>query len=100
MLTREEIQYIAKLARIDVTKDQEEKLVKELSSILGYVEKLNEVDTTDIEPTAQVTGLENVFREDLAVVSSPEISERLIEATPGKEGHFVKVRSVFESRNK
>ena len=86
MLTREEIQYIAKLARIDVTKDQEEKLVKELSSILGYVEK--------------VTGLENVFREDLAVVSSPEISERLIEATPGKEGHFVKVRSVFESRNK
>lgn len=64
MLSIEQIKHIAKLARLGVSDVEAEKFSKQLSSILGYVELLNEVDVTDVLPTSQVTGLQNVMRED------------------------------------
>lgn len=66
-LTKEQVEHIARLARLGLTPEEIEKYQTELSSILDYVEKLNEVDTENVEPTAQVTGLKNVMREDKVV---------------------------------
>lgn len=63
-LTHDNIRHIARLARLRLTQGEVERLSNELTSILTYVDQLKKVDTENIEATAQVTGLRNVFRED------------------------------------
>ncbi len=63
-LTKAQVEHIAKLARLTLSPAEAEKMTKELSSILQYVEQLNEVNTDSVTPTAQVTGLTNTLRED------------------------------------
>jgi aspartyl-tRNA(Asn)/glutamyl-tRNA(Gln) amidotransferase subunit C len=63
-LTPDQVRHIAKLARLRLSDTEVKKLSKELTSILGYVDMLQEVDTKGVEATAQVTGQENVFRPD------------------------------------
>lgn len=90
-----QIEYIAKLSRLELT-DEEKKLYSEqLSSVLEYVEQLSEVDTEKIEPLSNVTGLENVSREDEILES--EISHTDIQKNAPKfdEDSFV-VPGVFE----
>ena len=65
MITKEQVKHIAKLARLGIVEKDVEKFAKQLSSIFGYIEKLNEVDVKNVEPTSQVTGLQNVMREDV-----------------------------------
>jgi len=67
-LEKEDIQHIANLARLDLSDQELDIYGKQLSDILGYIEQLKEVDTEGVEPTAQVTGLENSWREDEARV--------------------------------
>jgi aspartyl-tRNA(Asn)/glutamyl-tRNA(Gln) amidotransferase subunit C len=64
MLSNEEVQHIAKLARLGLKEGESEKFAQQLSSILDYVQQLDEVDTENVPETSQVTGLENVSRED------------------------------------
>lgn len=59
-----DVNHVAKLANIPITKEEEQKLIKDLTETLDYIEQLNSIDTSNIEPTNQVTGLENVLRED------------------------------------
>ncbi len=66
MLSLDQVKHIAKLARIGISDPEAEKFSRQLSSILEYVELLNEVKTEGIEPTSQVTGLTNVTRTDAA----------------------------------
>jgi aspartyl-tRNA(Asn)/glutamyl-tRNA(Gln) amidotransferase subunit C len=66
MLNTEQVQHIAKLARLGLGKEEGEKFARQLSDILAYVEMLNEVNTDKVEATSQVTGLENVSRDDVA----------------------------------
>lgn len=63
-LTKEQVLHIAKLARLTLTPEEVESMTKELSSILNYIDVLSEVDTSNVEPTAQVTGLTNALRKD------------------------------------
>lgn len=63
-ITNEEIKHIAELSRLKLTAKEEKNLGAELGSILNYIEKLNEVDTNNVEPTAQVSGLSDVLRRD------------------------------------
>ena len=63
-LSEDEVRHIAKLARLKLSDAEVKKFSKELTQILDYVELLNEVDTEEVEPTAQVTGLQNVQRAD------------------------------------
>lgn len=95
-ITTDQVEHIAKLARIELTKQEKEKMTEELGAILTYVEKLNEVDTTGVEPTAQVTGLEDVFRKDDAKPWWDGNPMDLVEAAPSHEGRFVKVKEVFQ----
>lgn len=63
-LTKDQVRHIAKLARLTLSDTEVEKFTTELTSILQYVEMLQEVDTKGVEPTEQVTGLHSVLRED------------------------------------
>ncbi len=96
LLSNEEIQHIAKLARLELTDSELKKYSGQLSAILNYIDQLKEVDVKGIEPTAQVTGLENILRED-AVKNwdEKEIEEALADA-PEKEEGFIKVKRVIE----
>ena len=80
-LSPDDVRHIAKLARLNLSDAEVEKFSKELSSILEYVEKLQEVDTEGVEPTAQVTGLHNSFREDV-IQESDTAPEDLLECSP------------------
>lgn len=80
-LTKEQVLHIAKLARLTLTSEEVEKMTKELSSILNYIEILNEVDTSSVEPTAQVTGLTNALRKDEIRVSEAKPDD-LLGASP------------------
>jgi aspartyl-tRNA(Asn)/glutamyl-tRNA(Gln) amidotransferase subunit C len=80
-LTKEQVEHIAKLARLSLTPAEAEKMAKELSSILQYIEMLNEVPTDSVKPTAQVTGLSTVLREDV-IVRSEAAPDALLACSP------------------
>lgn len=92
-LSREQVSRIAQLARLALTEEEITKYQVELSRILDYVEQLNELDTTNIEPTSQVTGIVNQLRPD---VVDHEFSreQMLASALHTAEGH-VQVKSIF-----
>ena len=90
-LTKEDIKHTAELARIKLSDSEIDKYTKELSSVLGYVEVLNEVDTKDVEDTAQVTNLENRLRED-KVEKSLGREEALANAKDTEDGFLVTER--------
>lgn len=94
-LSLEEVKHIAKLSRLDLSAEETEKYQEQLSSVLEYVEQLSQVDTEEVEPTANVTGLSNIDREDKiieSVITHEDISKN---APEFKDGSFV-VPGVFE----
>lgn len=82
------VKHIAKLANLPLSRTEERKFEKQLSSILEYVEKLNKIDTKNIESTSQVTGLENAVRED-NITSSLTQSEALSNSKSNYNGMFM-----------
>lgn len=98
MLTEKDIQHIAQLARIRLTKNEMERFKKELSSVLDYINKLNELDTEKVEPLYQTTGLVNSVRKDehRGDFSMDEnLNQKLIGQAPHRQDRFVKVKSVL-----
>ena len=63
-ITMKDVEYVAKLARMELTKEEKKMYSKQLGDILNYINKLNELDTSDIKPTSHVVSISNVFRED------------------------------------
>jgi len=94
-LTKEEVKHIALLARLGLKDEEIEEYTNQLSSILDYIEQLKEVNTDGVEPTAQVTGLENVMREDEIDSCDNETKDKLIKSAPDSEDDLVKTKSVF-----
>lgn len=100
-ISKEQVEKIANLARIHITDEKKKKYSKELSSILGYVDKLQQVDTKNVEETSQVTGLENVYREDKIddqwKVDKDKNKNRnkLLSNTPQKQGDYIKVKQML-----
>lgn len=89
------VPHVAKLANLPVKPGEEKKFEKQLSDILTYIEKLKEVDTKSVETTSQVTGLENVTRED---ETSPSLSqEEALLNTKSKQNGLFKVKAILES---
>lgn len=98
MFTNKEIQHIAELARIKLTKKEEGGFKKDLSSILDYVKKLNELETENIEPLYQTTGIINALRPDehrKDFEIDENLNEKLIGQAPHRQDRFVKVKSVL-----
>lgn len=94
-LKKSEIEHIAKLARLDLDKKELEKYGEQLSGVLSYIEQLSEVNTDTIEPTAQVTGLQNVFREDVAEPWPDSERMSALREAPELEDEQIKVKRVL-----
>jgi aspartyl-tRNA(Asn)/glutamyl-tRNA(Gln) amidotransferase subunit C len=88
-----DVKHVAKLANIPLNPEEEKKFEKQLSEILNYVEKLKEVDTKNVETTSQVTGLENVTREDETKPSLTQ--EEALSNTKNKYNGFIKVKVIL-----
>ncbi len=93
-LSREEVLHIALLARLGLAETEVDRFGEQLSDILENFEVLQQVDTTNVSPTAQSIPLQNVVRDDEVAASLPD-SEILANA-PRKEGEFFRVRAVLE----
>lgn len=87
MITKEEVEHVGWLARIEIAENESETYAKKLNSVLGYFEQLDEVDTEDVLPTYHVADVMNVFRED---VVKPSMSQEdvLSNVEDKQEGSF------------
>ena len=86
-LSREEVRHVALLARLALEEDQIEHVTKQLGEILDYIEKLNELDTDDVEPLSHPLPLSNVFRDDKPLGSLGR-EDSLKNAPRQRMGHF------------
>jgi aspartyl-tRNA(Asn)/glutamyl-tRNA(Gln) amidotransferase subunit C len=89
-LTRDDVLHLAELARIRLTEQEIARLETELGAILGYVEQLNDVDVTGLEPTTQVSGRTNVMRDDTPInyTAQPTV---MVELAPNVEDGHIQV---------
>lgn len=88
-ITTAEVERVAKLARIGVTPAEAKSLAGELDAIVGFVEQLQAVDIEGVKPTDQVTGLENVLRDDVVKPAKQTRAELLANAPQVKDGYIV-----------
>ncbi|HMM41060.1 MAG TPA: Asp-tRNA(Asn)/Glu-tRNA(Gln) amidotransferase subunit GatC [Thermomicrobiales bacterium] len=93
-LDRATVEHIAALARIGLTEDEIERMREQLSSILDHISSLQDVDTDDIPPTAQVIQLHNVMRDDVVQPSLPR--ELVLANAPNSEDGYLKVNAVLD----
>ncbi|MEJ0021933.1 MAG: Asp-tRNA(Asn)/Glu-tRNA(Gln) amidotransferase subunit GatC [Candidatus Doudnabacteria bacterium] len=89
----EEVNRIAKLARLSFSEDQKQKLQQELSAILDYVDQLKEVEGR-VSPEAADPGAVNLMRNDVAQETAAP--EDFLKQAPAREGNFIKVKSVLD----
>jgi aspartyl-tRNA(Asn)/glutamyl-tRNA(Gln) amidotransferase subunit C len=92
-LTRADVEHVAYLARLGLTADELTRLEGQLNHILDQYEKLAELDTDDIPPTAQTIELENILRDDVAMPSLPP--EAALANAPEREGDFFVVPAIL-----
>lgn len=93
-LTIDEVKHIAKLANLKMSDDDLTKFQEQLSEIIQFVDQLTEMNTKDVIPTSQVTGQENIFREDNITPSFSQ-EEALVNAPKKHKGYFM-VKAIFE----
>ena len=86
-ITLQEVEHVARLARLALSGEEKEQMRSQLDRILAYMEKLNQLDTTGVEPTSHVIPMTNVFRED-ALTASLSREEALANAPDRQEGFF------------
>ena len=89
-----QIEQVATLSRIKLTDEEKDVFREQLTDILGYIEKLNELDTDDVQPMAYATSINNVFREDQQKSSFPR--QKILELSPSSANGFFKVPKVLE----
>lgn len=93
-LTRDDVLKLARLSRLHLTDDEVQHFGDEISAILGYVEQLQTVDLSGLEPTYQVTGMKNVTRED-EVVNYGVTPQQLLKNAPATESGQIKVKRMI-----
>ena len=86
-VTRKDVDHIATLARLEFSEAEKEHFTHQMNEILTYVEKLDELDTSNVEPLSHVIELNNVFREDVVQQSLPQATA-LQNAPSTKDEHF------------
>lgn len=87
-LSKEEVEHVAWLARLELTEHEKEQLTHHLNQLMVHFDKLRELDTTDIEPTSHSILVQNVFRDDIAR-DSMSTEEALSNAPEEENGYFV-----------
>jgi len=89
-----DVEYVADLARLELSEEEKKEFTEQLNAILQYFEQLNELDTEDVKPTSHVIRMANVLREDVVRPSWP-LDQVLLNAPDEEEGQF-KVPAVME----
>jgi len=93
-ISRDDVLHLAQLSSLQLADDEIDNLQADIANILGYVEQLGELDTTGVEPTYQVSDLENVWRDD-KVIDYGISREELLELAPDQANNSVKVPKVL-----
>lgn len=93
-LSREEVQRVAVLARLRLTPEEQSRLTEELDRILGYMDKLNQLDTADVDLFSHTANITNTLRED-QVTNRPN-ADALLANAPDRDGTFFKVPKIIE----
>lgn len=93
-LTRAEVQRVALLARLRLTDDEEAEYTEQLDHILGYMDKLNQIDSANVEPFSHTSAAANAFRED-KVTNQPN-ADALLANAPDRDATFFKVPKILE----
>lgn len=93
-VTPEEVRHIAKLARLRLSEEEQRLMAEQLSSILDYVEQLNELDVSQVEPLTHVLDLVNATRED--VVEQRITHEEALRNAPSADSDYFRVPRVIE----
>lgn len=92
MITIKDVEHVAKLARLELTEEEKEKFTTQLGDVLKYVDQMNEVDTTGVEPMSHAIDFVNVMRED--AVNYEQTKEELMKNAPDEENGFFKVPKI------
>jgi len=93
LITRADVEHVALLARLELNEEEKELYTRQLGKILEYAAILQELDTTEVPPTAHVLPLHNVFREDR--VSGHLPVEEVLANAPDREGNYFKVPRII-----
>lgn len=93
-LTKAEVEHVARLARLELNESEKEEFTGQLNDILGFMEKLNQLDTASIEPTAHAIPVTNVFRPDKAGTSLDPDSA--LANAPDRVDDYFKVPKILE----
>lgn len=93
-ITNKDVEHVAKLARLELSSEEEQQFTEQLNAILSYADKLNELDTEHVEPTSHVLKLVNVMRDD---ETKPSLSiEQVMRNAPDEEDDQFRVPAVLE----
>lgn len=98
-LTKTDVEHVAKLAKLKLTADETDKFQKQLSKIVNYIGQLEEVDTSELLPTSQTTGLENVLRKDEVKTLSCLSQEEALSGTEKTHNGYFIVDAVLSAKD-
>ena len=94
MITQDEVKHVAQLSRLKLSEDEIQRFTKDLGNILDFFKDLEEVDTSGVAETSQVTGLVNQTRKD--EISLSEVEDELLECSPHPiENHSIKIPKIM-----
>ncbi len=93
-ISDDDVKHLATLSNIQLSEDEAASLRQDLTNILDYIEQLGELDTDNVEPTYQVTGLKNVWRDDI-VDDTNVLREDLLNLAPDQRNNQIKVPKVL-----
>jgi len=98
VITLKEVEKIAELARLKLEEKEKEKFAEDLSSVIGYIQKLSEVNVEKVEPMTGGTDLESITRQDdeTKSISDPQTRKQILNAAPDREDDYFKVPSILE----
>ena len=98
MLSKKEVEKIAELARLGISEEEKKKFAEDLSSVIGYIRKLSEVNVEKVEPMTGGTSLESVVRkdDDTKDIADDVMKSDILNAAPDKENGYFKVPSILQ----
>lgn len=97
-ITKKEVEKIAELARLGISEEEKEKFAEELSLVIGYIDKLSEVNVERVEPMTGGTTSESVVREDdeSKCISDSHMRQEILNAAPNRDDDYFKVPSILK----
>jgi aspartyl-tRNA(Asn)/glutamyl-tRNA(Gln) amidotransferase subunit C len=93
-ISMKDVEHVARLARLELSAAEKERMRKELDGILSYIDKLLAVDTRGVEPTSHAVPLTNVMRDDTEVASLPQ--DEMLANAPDRHGELFRVPKIIE----